>query len=31
MTGMVRIGATHTFNIGFVPECLAGFCNATRR
>ena len=25
LSGVVRIGATHTFNIGFVPECLAGF------
>src|ERR1700740_1207953 len=23
LSGEVRIGATHTFNIGFVPECLA--------
>jgi len=25
LDGVVRIGATHTFNIGFVPECLAAF------
>jgi LysR family transcriptional regulator, cyn operon transcriptional activator len=25
LSGEVRIGATHTFNIGFVPECLAAF------
>jgi LysR family cyn operon transcriptional activator len=25
LSGVVRIGATHTFNVGFVPECLAGF------
>ncbi|MBI5275924.1 MAG: LysR family transcriptional regulator [Burkholderiales bacterium] len=25
LSGEVRIGATHTFNIGFVPECLALF------
>lgn len=25
LTGEVRIGATHTFNLGFVPECLAAF------
>jgi LysR family cyn operon transcriptional activator len=25
LSGEVRIGATHTFNIGFVPECLATF------
>lgn len=25
LSGEVRIGATHTFNVGFVPECLAAF------
>jgi LysR family transcriptional regulator, cyn operon transcriptional activator len=25
LSGEVRIGATHTFNIGFVPECVAAF------
>lgn len=25
LSGEVRVGATHTFNIGFVPECLAAF------
>lgn len=25
LSGVVRIGATHTFNIGFVPESVAGF------
>jgi len=25
MTGEVRIGATHTFNIGLIPECVAQF------
>jgi len=25
MTGVVRIGATHGFNIAFVPECLSAF------
>ena len=25
LSGVVRIGATHTFNVGFVPECLAAF------
>lgn len=25
LSGLVRIGATHTFNIGFVPESVAGF------
>jgi LysR family cyn operon transcriptional activator len=25
LSGVVRIGATHTFNIGFVPDCLAAF------
>ncbi|WP_213956186.1 MULTISPECIES: LysR substrate-binding domain-containing protein [unclassified Variovorax] len=25
LSGEVRIGATHTFNIAFVPECLAAF------
>ncbi|URI07111.1 LysR substrate-binding domain-containing protein [Aquincola tertiaricarbonis] len=25
LSGEVRIGATHTFNLGFVPECLAAF------
>ena len=25
MTGQVRIGATHTFNIGLIPECVALF------
>ncbi len=23
LTGSLRIGATHTFNIGFIPECVA--------
>src|SRR5438445_13708570 len=25
LTGEVRIGATHTFNIGLIPECVALF------
>jgi LysR family cyn operon transcriptional activator len=25
MSGVVRIGATHTFNLGFIPECVAKF------
>ena len=25
LTGEVRIGATHTFNIGLIPECMALF------
>jgi LysR family cyn operon transcriptional activator len=25
LVGEVRIGATHSFNVGFVPECLAAF------
>lgn len=25
LNGMVRIGATHTFNIGLIPSCLATF------
>ncbi|MEP7100224.1 MAG: LysR substrate-binding domain-containing protein [Burkholderiales bacterium] len=25
LTGRVRIGATHTFNIGLIPECVAQF------
>jgi LysR family cyn operon transcriptional activator len=25
LTGVVRIGATHTFNIGLIPECVALF------
>ena len=25
LTGQVRIGATHTFNIGLIPECVALF------
>jgi LysR family cyn operon transcriptional activator len=25
LTGQVRIGATHTFNIGLIPECVAAF------
>src|SRR3954447_20460627 len=25
LAGEVRIGATHSFNVGFVPECLAAF------
>ena len=25
LTGVVRIGATHTFNIGLIPECVAQF------
>jgi LysR family cyn operon transcriptional activator len=25
LTGKVRIGATHTFNIGLIPECVALF------
>ena len=25
LTGKVRIGATHTFNIGLIPECVAQF------
>ena len=25
LTGRVRIGATHTFNIGLIPECVALF------
>jgi LysR family cyn operon transcriptional activator len=31
MSGVVRIGATHTFNLGFIPECIAVFLsrNAT--
>ena len=31
MSGVVRIGATHTFNIGFIPDCVAQFLarNAT--
>jgi len=27
LTGEVRIGATHTFNIGLIPECVAQFLN----
>ena len=23
LTGSLRVGATHTFNIGFIPECVA--------
>jgi LysR family cyn operon transcriptional activator len=31
MSGVVRVGATHTFNLGFIPECIAVFLsrNAT--
>src|SRR5690606_15698676 len=25
MTGTVRIGTTHTFNLGFLPDCIALF------
>ena len=25
LTGEVRVGATHTFNIGLIPECVAQF------
>ena len=25
MSGVVRVGATHTFNMGFIPECVALF------
>ena len=25
LTGQVRVGATHTFNIGLIPECVALF------
>ncbi len=25
MTGELRIGATHTFNLGFIPDCIASF------
>jgi len=25
LTGQVRVGATHTFNIGLIPECVAQF------
>src|SRR5690606_29303145 len=25
MTGTVRIGTTHTFNLGFLPDCVALF------
>jgi LysR family transcriptional regulator, cyn operon transcriptional activator len=25
LTGSVRIGATHSFNIGFIPECVSAF------
>lgn len=25
MTGTVRIGATHTFNLSFIPDCIAEF------
>ena len=25
LTGQLRIGATHTFNIGLIPECVAQF------
>ncbi|HVZ42603.1 MAG TPA: LysR substrate-binding domain-containing protein [Ramlibacter sp.] len=25
LTGELRIAATHTFNLGFIPECLASF------
>lgn len=25
MTGELRIGATHTFNLGFIPDCVARF------
>lgn len=25
MSGVVRIGATHTFNLAFIPECVAQF------
>jgi LysR family cyn operon transcriptional activator len=25
LTGEIRIGATHTFNIGFIPSCVANF------
>lgn len=25
MTGTVRIGTTHTFNLGFLPDCIAFF------
>lgn len=23
LTGQLRVGATHTFNMGFIPECVA--------
>lgn len=31
MSGVVRVGTTHTFNLGFIPECVAQFLsrNAT--
>lgn len=25
LTGSVRVGATHSFNLGFIPECVATF------
>ncbi len=25
LTGQIRIGATHTFNVGLIPECIALF------
>lgn len=25
LTGEVRVGTTHTFNLGFIPECVATF------
>lgn len=25
LTGAVRVGATHTFNLGFIPDCVATF------
>ena len=25
MAGELRIGATHTFNLGFIPDCIAAF------
>lgn len=25
VTGQLRIGATHTFNLGFIPDCVASF------
>ncbi|MCV4803226.1 hypothetical protein OFC41_31870, partial [Escherichia coli] len=25
LAGEVRVGATHTFNLGFIPECVATF------